>query len=1510
MNSEKKPAKINASEPMPASEKSAHNSFPIVGVGASAGGLEAFNQLLSHLPAETGMAFVLVQHLDPGHPSQLTALLAKTTSLRVLEIKNGMAIEPNHVYVIPPNKNLNLADRKLKLTPRGKAPVPHPVDFFFSSLAAEQQSWAIGVVLSGTGSDGTIGLKRIKSAGGITFAQDEKSAKFSGMPLHAAQDAVDFILPPEKIAQELARIGQEPYLESSGRQETAGDETAKAKDFRKILALLRHHSGVDFSQYRDTTIKRRIQKRMLVCNRRTLADYIRFLKYNSNEIGSLFDDVLISVTSFFREPELFETLKKRIFPKILKTAPKVIRLWVAASSTGQEAYSYAMTLLEFLEQKPNPPAIQIFATDISESVSIEKARRGFYGEGIEHEVSPERLRRFFTKEDGGYRISKTIRDLCVFARQDVTSDPPFSRMDLVSCRNLLIYLTPPLQRQVISAFHYALNPSGYLVLGNSETVVSNSDLFNLAERKEKIYSKKSAAIRPFGPFASQDLKARSVAGGRGGFPVPAAAPADFQKEADRFLLSRYSPAGVLINGNLEVLQFRGRTSPYLEPPTGEASFNLLKMARENLSLELATAIREVKRGKKPVRRSVRLNVHDATRKVNFEVIPVKAPGSAENCFLILFEEAEKGGASAAQPARPETSQPALQQWEKDRELKQLRTDLSAARDYLQTIVEQHDVTNEELKCANEEAFSSNEELQSTNEQLGTAKEELQATNEELTTLNEELQTHNTELHQTNSDLSNLLASVDIPILILGNDLRIRRYNPTAMELLNLKPSVIGRLIQSIEVPLAGNVLEPLLLEVIHKVAPKEIEIRDHTGRWFSLRLHPYRTDNRIEGVILALVDIDDLKRVNEKLVDYVTAIVDTVRAPLVVLDSRLKVNSANEAFFQTFQTTEAATKNCLIYELGGGQWNLPKLRRLLSEILSKKSVLKNFDVTHDFPQIGRRQMRLNARRLEQKPGMDKMILLSIEDITEWKEIEESNRWMAAIVESTTDAIIGKDLNGIIISCNQGASVLFGYQAEELVGKPVTMLIPPEHRQEEAEILGRIRRGMRIEHFETIRRRKDGSQVEVSLTISPVKDAQGKIIGASKIARDISERKRTEAKLAESYAREKAAREQAETANRAKDHFLAALSHELRTPLNPVLLVASDSANDRDLPPGVRTNFAMIRKNIELEARLIDDLLDLSRINSGKLTLQLSPLDARTILQDALKNLENELKDKLIQTVMTLRAERHEVRGDGVRLHQVFLNVLKNAVKFTPAKGKITVETAPAAEPGWLSVKITDTGIGMTPEELKNVFTAFSQGSHATQEPHRFGGLGLGLAISRQLVELHSGRLHAASEGRGKGAAFTIELPLSVDTEPKAVPAKTVPPETASQKIPKGARILLVEDHEPTRMALTKLLLRRNYEIMSAGSLAEARKIASGEKFDLLISDLGLPDGSGNELMAELRASQDLKGVALTGYGMTEDIQSSLAAGFVTHLVKPVLVQALENALANPALTTLPGRPQA
>ncbi|MGH7951072.1 MAG: chemotaxis protein CheB, partial [Limisphaerales bacterium] len=1060
----------------------AKNPFPIVGIGASAGGLEAFTQLLSQLPENTGMAFVLVQHLDPDHPSQLTNLLAKATTMPVREVTDGMAIEPDHVFVIPPNVNMGISQGKLKLTPRDEKRVPHlPVNFLFCSLAKEQQSSAIGVILSGTGSDGAVGLAEIKGAGGITFAQDEKSAKFSGMPLHAAGGYVDFILPPGKIAQELARIGRDPYLvlpAKTGSEEKSAEIT---KDFRRILAILRSHSGVDFSQYRDSTIKRRIQRRMVVHTRRSLADYIKLLERDGGEVKGLFEDVLINVTSFFRDPEMFEALKAEVFPEILKSAPQAIRIWVPACSTGQEAYSIAIALLEFLENKPIPPAIQIFATDVNETISIEKARRGFYPESIEGEISSERLRRYFTKEDGGYRISKAIRDLCIFAKQNIISDPPFSRMDLISCRNLLIYFTPNLQRHVVSMFHYALNPTGYLVLGSSETVGANSDLFSTLDRKYKIYSKIGTAVRPFSHFTAEDLKPGALAAAR------------------------------------------GKTS--------------------------------------------------------------YAPGAA----------------------------------------------------------------NEELKCANEEVLSSNEELQSTNEQLGTAKEELQSTNEELVTLNEELQTRNVELNQLNRDLN----------------------------------------------------------------------------------------------------------EAHEKLLDYAAAIVDTVRSPLLVLRADLQVHKANDAFYKTFRVTAAETENHLIYELGEGQWNLHELQRLFSEILPKKTVLKDFEVAHLFPKIGRRVMLLNARQLEPKKGAPPLILLSIEDVTEFRQIEEVNRWLAAIVESSDDAIIGKDIDGKVISCNRGASKLFGYASEELIGKPVTILIPPERQDEEKTILARIRNDEHIENFQTVRRRKDGSLIQVSLTISPVKDAEGKIIGASKIARDVTQQKITEARLAnQTEELEKLVVQR--TANltdtiKSLENLCYTMAHDLRGPLRS--MAGFTELLLEECAPGLDEHgkdYARRIRNSSLQMdQLIRGLLEYGKLSQGGLAG--ASVSLETCVCAVLGQMTEEIGN--VDAEIELKRPLPAVHGNEVILQQVLVNLIRNALKFV-APGvtpKIRVWCEQNGNEKLTRLWIEDNGIGIAPEHHERIFGLFQRLNE------NYPGTGIGLAIVRKGMEQMGGNAGVESEP-GRGSRFWIELP--------------------------------------------------------------------------------------------------------------------------------------------------------
>ncbi len=892
--------------------------LPIVGIGASAGGLEAFTQLLQALPTDTGMAFVLIQHLEPLHDSLLSEILARTTAMTVHEVQHGMTIVPNCVYVIPPNTRMTLVHGQLELAPRSRTSGKHlPIDAFFQSLATEQGPQSIAIVLSGSGNDGTIGITAIKASGGITFAQSPDSAEFPVMPENAiATGQVDFVLTPAAIAAELVQISRQPDLARSVPISPASlDPEPHVNDpaaLNQVFALLRNAMGVDFTHYKQGTLRRRIMRRMALCQIASIDDYVQYLQTHPIEVAALYHDILINVTSFFREPASFEALKTQVLPRLLPLPgdDRPLRIWIPGCATGEEAYSIAITLLEFLADRVIKPTIQIFATDISE-VAIGEARLGIYPPNRLTTVSAERLSRFFVPTAGGFQISKAVRELCIFACQDLTRDPPFSRLDLISCRNVLIYFTPLLQKKVMPIFHYALQPDGYLMLGSAESVGEFSDRFAITDKKMRIYHRKAAPAPPNFRFMTHQT---AITQSSAIVPVVTAAwtDLDLTQAADQIVLDRYAPAGVIINADWEILQFRGQTSAYFEPAPGKASLNLLKMARPEWALALRSAVdRATQQGMAIRQPGLPFADPDTTlprATVTVEVIPFGPPTGRDRYFLILFEPAP----SALPPARPTDPQSTASPQALRQECDRLTRELAGAKAYLTSIIAAHEASNQDLKVANEEILSSNEELQSTNEELETAKEEIQATNEELSTINEELRSRNHQLNQVNSDLHNLLSSVNIPILMLSGDLRIRRFTPMAESLFNLIATDVGRPFSDMQHNLQLPNLGALTIDVINTLNTHEQEVQDTSGHWYSLRIRPYKTiDNHIDGAVINLIDIDVLKRhaaLIEQSRDYATAIGDEKAILLRELRHRVKNNLqviSSLLSLQSSRTTDA-----------------------------------------------------------------------------------------------------------------------------------------------------------------------------------------------------------------------------------------------------------------------------------------------------------------------------------------------------------------------------------------------------------------------------------------------------------------------------------------------------------------------------------------------------------------------------------------------------------------------------
>lgn len=1332
--------------------------FTVVGIGASAGGLEALTEFFKVMPADRGLAFVVVQQLSPDRQSLLAEIVARHTAMPVVQVKDGMKVQPDRVYVIAPGRTLTIYRGTLRLgKPIDESSHRRPVDDFFRSLADEQRERAVCVIMSGMGSNGTAGARTVKAVGGLCIAQDPDSAKFPAMP-RALIDAglADFVLPLREIPDVVLRYVSHPYAKGvkfaqaqAGRERDALDE---------ILALIKNRVRHDFTVYRKPTVIRRIQRRMGLNQLATMTEYVRLLRQAPPEVQMLADDLLIHVTGFFRDPEVWETLRRKVIDPLVADRPDgaMIRAWVSACSTGEEAFSLAILLVEAAKAADKRFDIKIFATDTAER-ALNHARASLFPGGIESEVSPERLQRFFDAEENSYRIKKELRELVVFAPQNILQDPPFSRLDICTCRNLFIYLEPAVQRRALDLLHFSLREGGVLVLGNGENISRSEGFFEPVDRKHRIF-------RRMGPTRH----------GRVAFPMPmtgaAANGEDRQNEllsrptvaqrAQKTLLDDFTPPGVVIDQNQKVVYFHGNTERYLAQPKGEATHDLMSVVKSPLRAFVRSAVLHAMAQKqaRTVREWIRVS-GKGSMQLELSVTPLALEAKTSHYLITFLEHRPNAASATAGPKSAVTRQRLVQ-------------DLEHARSELQRTIDELEAGNEEMKAANEETISVNEELQSTNEELETSKEELQSLNEELTTVNAQLQVKMEELESSSNDLASLLKSTDIAVVFLDPSLFIRRYTPAVQDLFGIIPTDIGRPLSQ----LAMQFSDPELFADIHGVldsgSARESEVVSHSGKTFVRRVLPYRTSaDVVEGLVLTFVDIS-----------------------------------------------------------------------------ARKSA----------------ELELRASAMQHN-----LILSGIKEY----------------------GIFMLDREGHFNVWTAGAERILGYTEKEILGQHLSVLHTPEDREAgraerdlaRAEVDGNV-------SIERWHQRKDGSQFWATGTISVLVDDAGERYGFVKVVRDNTDHKRAEDSLREAMLN-------AEAANASKDHFLANVSHELRTPLSATMLwskLLSDEKNpDAEM---LKEGLSAINRSVKEQQVLIEDLMDTAKIVAGKMRLESQCFDLNAMIANLLPPLRTVAAEKQIVILDHFDAEVGTIEADPRRLQQVIANLINNATKFTPDRGRIVISTARRDDA--VEIKVADTGKGIGPEFLSRIFDRFvqvDQGSTPTAS-----GMGLGLAIARQLVDLHHGTIRAESAGLGMGTTFSILLPLPRKSDGLT---QAIDDQTAQITLT-GRRILLAEDSMETRDALTTVLGSAGAEVTAVPTVSQALEAFDAATPDLILSDIGLGNNSGHVLIAEIRRREIRRNLAptpalaLTAYADDQNRRKAFESGFQDCLTKPIEPQVLLAKLAN------------
>jgi two-component system CheB/CheR fusion protein len=1341
--------------------------FPVVGIGASAGGLPALLRFFENMPRHTGMAFVVILHLSPKHKSSADHVLQRATRMPVIQVVEPVEIRPDHVYVIPPNRHLTMADSVLGLTelerPRGRHVA---IDIFFRTLAEVHRERAVAVVMSGTGADGAVGVTRIKEQGGVTLVQSPADAEHEGMPEAAIRTgAVDFVLPvvdmPQKLIElwENARTIEMPAV-GDGEDQIAHTVRAEAAEqaeeaLQRVISLLFNRTGHDFKQYKRATVLRRIERRMQVRSVHTLPEYRALLEGDARECNALLDDMLIGVTNFFRDREAFEALERDIVPELFKDKGPgdEVRVWVAACSTGEEAYSLAILLADHAADMAQPPPFQVFASDIDNG-AIAQARAGNYPASIITDVAPVRLRRHFTKDDDRYHIRKGIRDRILFAAHNVLRDPPFSRLDLVSCRNLLIYLNREVQARVLEMFHFALKPGGFLFLGSSESAESVADYFIPVDKKNRIYRARQTSRSASSSAQLQGHVSRIPES----IQRPPARRQFSYAEVHQRALAQLAPPSLVLDRDANIVHMSQQAGQFLRMGGGEPSRNVLALVLPELRLELRSALYQVQHGHPGVEcRHIPVQLHERATMIGMKVGAFHDDDSAEDFVLVVFDEVP-----------PHVEPAPLGAARDDMVLNQLEAELQRTKEQLQETIEHSEISTEELRASNEELQAINEELRSATEELETSKEELQSVNEELITVNYELKVKVEETGKANDDLNNLIASTDIATIFVDSMLRIKRFTPRATDIFSIIASDLGRSLLDLTHRLDYDELADDVNSTFDTLRPVEREVRSDDGRWYIVRLLPYRTtQDRIEGAVMTFFDITERRQAEE-------------------------LASASEA-----------------------------------------------------------RMRM-------------------------------------VAESANDyAIITMDAEGRATSWNKGAEQMFGYAESEMLGRTLERLFTLEDLDAGApeQEMRRAREDGRSED-ERWHLRKDGSRFYASGVTSPL-GPQAEY-GYAKIARDETERMRQATERDEAFNIEHQERAGAEHAAAMKDQFLAIMSHELRQPLNMISINAellSHMGEVRGSSTALRCTEA-IRTSVLSQAKIIEDLLDMSRVRTGKLALSVAPLDAGEVVGAIVDVARADPSARGLEITASGLDAGLAVMADAVRFEQIVMNLLSNAVKFTPEGGRIDVRLC--AEHGAMRLDVLDTGQGIAQASLSKVFEMFGQPNSVTTRAK--GGLGIGLALVRELVHQHGGRIEVRSDGIGKGACFSVWLPL---LERERGEAGGVPGDV--RRDIGGLRILLVDDVEDAVLVMKSLLDMHGARVLVATGARQALEILAREEVDLLVSDISMPEMDGYALLREVRRlprHADLPAVAVTGLAREQDIAMAREAGFAAHLGKPLSVDRL------------------